>query len=308
MAMAAPGMGCKETANVDQKMWPAQRRASFSHFFVVAPELNWIAASYCLRISDSASVFIFNKHRYISFSLVNVLFLLAGAGHLRYTLLLLRKLLCQWSTTSCVPFAEFFFFILLGGVKQWYVNTNSLFLPQESKAMLSSTNDLSAHLLGSHQAEEDDEHHPGDHDEEEGFIPCFLKNLYDEELEDFQSSSENKASYFLSFVLHVLLIDYFVISTGLHWSLVNFSIILFVAISIIYRQAIKVCKPTYSAVILLPEILQVVILSPMLFDNIDAAFCFLLISILFLTVSVAVISIRGYVITATSIKRKKDLM
>jgi hypothetical protein len=170
-----------------------------------------------------------------------------------------------------------------------------------------STNDLSLHLFGSHQTEEGDEHHPDDNNEGgEGFIPCFLKSLCDEELEDLQSSCDNKANYFLSFVLHVLLIDYFVMTTGLRWSIVNFSIILFVIISVIYRQAIKVCKPTYSAVILLPEILHVVILSPMLFDNVDAAFFLLLISILCLGVSVAVIRFRIYVVTATSIKRKKQ--
>lgn len=169
-----------------------------------------------------------------------------------------------------------------------YVNTNSLFLPKESRAMISSTNDLvSLHLLSSRQgAEEDDEHHPD----------CDKEELEDLQLEDLQSSCDNKTNYLLSFVLHVLLIDYFVVATGLRWSIVSFNIILFVMISIIYRQAIKVCKPTSSAVILLPEILHVVILSPMLFDNVDAAFFFMLISILCLAVSVAVIRFRTSII------------
>jgi hypothetical protein len=64
--------------------------------------------------------------------------------------------------------------------------------------MFSSTNDLSTHLLGSRQHEEDDAR-DAVYDEEESGIPCSLKIVYDEELEDSQSSSDNKQSYFLSF-------------------------------------------------------------------------------------------------------------
>jgi hypothetical protein len=74
--------------------------------------------------------------------------------------------------------------------------------------MTSSTNDLSTHLLGNLQPEEEDDGHHPDYDEEKGCMPCFLKILYDEELEDSQSSSDDKQSYFLSFVLHALLFDY----------------------------------------------------------------------------------------------------
>jgi hypothetical protein len=76
---------------------------------------------------------------------------------------------------------------------------------EQSRATLSSTNDLSTgtHLIGSRQHEEDDAR-DAVYDEEERGIPCSLKIVYDEELEDSQSSSDNKQSYFLSFVLRTL--------------------------------------------------------------------------------------------------------
>jgi hypothetical protein len=136
-------------------------------------------------------------------------------------------------------------------------------------------------------------------------MPCSLKILYEEEIEDSPSRS-----IFLLFVLHALLFDYFgmafysspvEVTTGLRWSIVNFSIIIFVIISAIYRQAMKDCKSTCSAVVLLPEILHITILSPMLFDDVVVAFIFMLISILRLAVLAAVSSIRSYVVMSTSI-------
>lgn len=72
--------------------------------------------------------------------------------------------------------------------------------------MISSTNNITTHLLGSRQHEEDDERDP-DCDEEESGIPCSLQIVYDEELEDSHSSSDNKQSYYLLFVLRTLLFE-----------------------------------------------------------------------------------------------------
>jgi hypothetical protein len=170
--------------------------------------------------------------------------------------------------------------------------------------MISSANDLSTHLLG-----QDDEHDP-DCDEEEGCMPCSVKILYEEELEDSQSSSDNGHSIFLSYVLHFLLFETFfdvAVYVSPVWLKVNCSIILFVFISSVYKKVIKDCKPTCSAVVLLPELLQIIILSLTIFDKVVAALLLLMISNLCLAVLAAASSIRSFVVMAASINRKMEL-
>jgi hypothetical protein len=173
--------------------------------------------------------------------------------------------------------------------------------------MISSTNDLSMHLLGNRQHEEDDEHAP-DSDEEEGCMPCSLKILSEEELEDSQSSSDNGHSIFLLLVLHFLLFEAFGVALYACpvWSKINCNIILFVIITSIYKKAIKDCKPSCSAVLFLPELLQIVILSLMIFDKVVAAFLLLIISNLCLVVLMAASSMRSFFVMSTLINRKMD--
>jgi hypothetical protein len=130
---------------------------------------------------------------------------------------------------------------------------------------------------------------------------------YDEEYQKPQSSSDkNEQSYLLLFVLHVLLFEsfgmalyappvwflkincniiLFVIVASIYlyaspvWFLkINCNIILFVIVASIYKQAMKEWKPTCSAVVLLPEILQIIILSVMILSSVDAACLLLVIS------------------------------
>ena len=163
--------------------------------------------------------------------------------------------------------------------------------------MISSTIDLSVYLLGNHQLKRDDENDL-ECDEEEGCMPsCSPKILYDELEEDYSQSSssdKNEHHYLLSlFILHVLLFETFGVALyASHiWLDVNCSIILFVIISFIYKQAIKDCcyKPTRSTVFFLPELLQIKMLSLVIFDKVDAALLLLLISILCLAFWVAAI-------------------
>jgi hypothetical protein len=84
--------------------------------------------------------------------------------------------------------------------------------------------------------------------------------------------------------------------TGLRWSVVNYSIVLFVVTAVLYRQAAVDCKWTSSFIILLPEILMDVILGMVLFDKIVMAFLFMLISMLCLAMFVVVCSIRVLVV------------
>jgi hypothetical protein len=84
--------------------------------------------------------------------------------------------------------------------------------------------------------------------------------------------------------------------TGLRWSVVNYSIVLFVVTAVLYRQAAVDCKWTSSFMILLPEILMDVILGMVLFDKIVMAFLFMLLSMLGLAMFVVVCSIRVLVV------------
>jgi hypothetical protein len=159
--------------------------------------------------------------------------------------------------------------------------------------MTSSTSDLSAHLLGNRQPEEDDENDIKC-GEEEGCMPFSLNSLYDEEYEDSQSGSDkNEQSYLILFVLHVLLFETFGVAlyTTPIWLKTNCSFILIVIVASSYKQAIKDYKSSCSADVLLPELLQIIILSLMIFHSVVAAFLLLLISNLCLAVLVTASSI-----------------
>jgi hypothetical protein len=158
---------------------------------------------------------------------------------------------------------------------------------------MTSTNDLSVSLLGNipqHECDERDE----EYDEEEGCLTCF-------ESDDSKSDSIEEDIFFFTFALHALLFLQFGMAfstfpveatTGLSWSVVNYSIILFVITTTVYRQVAKDWKPTYSAVVLLPEILIDVMLLLILLNKVVTAFLFLLFSLLCLTFLVVANSIR----------------
>jgi hypothetical protein len=82
------------------------------------------------------------------------------------------------------------------------------------------------------------------------------------------------------------------------WSVLSYVIFLFVVNAALYREAIKDYKLTWTgAVIVAPEIFINIILFLVIFDQLVAAFLFMLGSILFLTTVVAVVSIRGLITT-----------
>jgi hypothetical protein len=74
--------------------------------------------------------------------------------------------------------------------------------------------------------------------------------------------------------------------TGLRWSMVYYSIIMFVVIAALYREAVQECKITCLVAILLPEILIDIVLDLVLFGKVVPAFFLLLSSILCLAVFV----------------------
>lgn len=130
--------------------------------------------------------------------------------------------------------------------------------------------------------------------------------MYDEEYAHSQSRSSDKNAHnvLLWFVLQSLLLE----NSGVTiyacpiWLDVNCSNILFVIISSINKQAIKdCCKPTCSTVVHLPELLQIIILSLLIFDNVDAALLLLLISIICLAFLATVTNtIRSFAVMVTS--------
>jgi hypothetical protein len=161
---------------------------------------------------------------------------------------------------------------------------------------MTSTSDLSTPLLGNEQ--------DSGYDEE-----CCMRSpasiVYDDSEEDEDDEQSRPAflfdNYAAWFVLPFLLFMQFGMAfymtnveatTGLRWSVVNYSITLFVIVSILYRQAVKDCKISFCAVHLLPEILMDIILGLVLFDKVVPAFLFMLSGMLWLSVIGVMCNIR----------------
>jgi hypothetical protein len=94
------------------------------------------------------------------------------------------------------------------------------------------------------------------------------------------------------------------VTMGLCSSLIIYVIVVFVGNAALYRQAVKDCKQTCTAVLLAPEIFITIILGLVVLDQLVAASLFVLGSILFFTIIVAAISDRGLI--ATSSPAKED--
>jgi hypothetical protein len=175
--------------------------------------------------------------------------------------------------------------------------------------MISSTNDLSTPLLSNHQRKEDDAKDLKC-DEEEGYMPRCLQTKYGEELQDSQSSSDQneqscyRCSLLLFVLLHFLILKTFGVALYTSpiwlWLNCNIDLILFVIVAYLYKQVIKDCKPTCSAVVLLPELLQIIILSVMMFDKFEVALLLMSIGSLCLSLLTAVASsIRSFQLRST---------
>jgi hypothetical protein len=124
--------------------------------------------------------------------------------------------------------------------------------------------------------------------------------------DDFVSLVVLPALLFLSFgeALYTSSVD---ANTGLRWSMVNYSIVIFVVIAALYRQAVQDCKITYLVAILLPEILIVIVLYLVLFGEVVPAFFLLLSSTLCLAVFVVASNIGVLVEVFTMIHQRRLL-
>jgi hypothetical protein len=192
---------------------------------------------------------------------------------------------------------------------------------------MTSTNELFTPLLGNlprHEApappREDDEQDEEEYDDKVCMILGGRDSSQEEEsqAENEQSSSAGDESerffwcsnWTLVLFVSALLFQQFGIAfhmfnveavTGLRWSVVKYSIVLYAIVAPLYRESVKDCYDIttktmmsdafYSATVLLPEILMDTMLGLILFDRVVAAFWLLQFGTLFLAVSVVASSI-----------------
>jgi hypothetical protein len=166
---------------------------------------------------------------------------------------------------------------------------------------------LSTPLLSTileHEGDECDADY-SDEEEEEGCKPCPLKILSsNEELDEVSGDDSGQPSWVVWYhaLLFLQLGMVFCMSgteatvvMGLWWSLLSYVIVVFVSNATLCRQAIKGCKLTCLAVLLAPDILVIIIMGLMIFEQKVAFFKVMLGSILCLA-----ISIRGLIATSGS--------
>jgi hypothetical protein len=165
---------------------------------------------------------------------------------------------------------------------------------------MTSTYDLATSLLVNIPLHECDQRN-AEYGEEEGCMICCVDDDNNAKSKDSKNGSIEEDTFFFTFALHVLLFVQFGLAfyrfpigttTGLRWSVVNYSIFLYVITTSIYRHAAKNCKSACSAFILLPEIFIDIMLLLVLFNKVVAAFLFLLVSMLCLAFLVVAYSIQ----------------
>ena len=88
-------------------------------------------------------------------------------------------------------------------------------------------------------------------------------------------------------------------TTGLSWSVVNCSILLFFVSAHFFQQSARDCDLTSSAVLLLPEIIMDIILGLVIFNKVVAAFLFMPVSKLVLAVFVVLSSVHVLIVTSS---------
>jgi hypothetical protein len=155
-------------------------------------------------------------------------------------------------------------------------------------------NELSTPLLGNLLP-----HH--ENDEEQGYIPSpslTLAVVYDDEEASCQRAAEDESQWWGHFVstiaLPTLLFYQFGVAfsmtpvqgtTGLQWSLVSFTIVVFVINAALYRRTLQDCQITCSVAFFLPEILMDTVLGLVLYGQVVPAFMLLASSTVYLPVS-----------------------
>jgi hypothetical protein len=191
---------------------------------------------------------------------------------------------------------------------------------------MSAAEELSEPLLGGSQQERacefdgnDEVVHEEVDEERGGCIGCTISIAFEDDDEEEDGKDGKVFSWFDHVVVWIILPALLFLQfgmafymsnveavTGLRWSVVNYSIVLFVVTAVLYRQAAVDCKWTSSFAILLPEILMDVILGMVLFDKIVMAFLFMLLSMLGLAMFVVVCSIRVLVVLSMEDKDDDD--
>ena len=166
-----------------------------------------------------------------------------------------------------------------------------------SEPLIYSSKVLQTPLVGTELTSEEDE--------ESTTVGCAIGTSYGKEQDD--EGEEDDISFtccdniIVCIVLPTLLFVQFAMAfkTGgealrkvLDWSVVNYSIVLFVITSWLYRSACRDCKIRNSILLLLPEIIVDVILGLVLFDKTAVGFMVMLCSMLALALFVMLTSIH----------------
>ena len=105
-------------------------------------------------------------------------------------------------------------------------------------------------------------------------------------------------NHFINLALHVLLFVQFGVFfyvqdesvAGLPWSVVNCSIVLYMLTTYLYRECLDWAGTTNEVLVLLPEIFIVVTMGMCFFDHVVAAFMLLVVTKLFLALTVVVVN------------------
>jgi hypothetical protein len=180
---------------------------------------------------------------------------------------------------------------------------------------------LSTPLLGNLPEHERAAANYDEQDHEEGCLPCPLQIVVgNEELDEVSGDDNSQSSWWngncvawvvLCGLLSVQFVAVFCMpaaetttTTGPRWSVVNYGIMLFVAMAVVYHKTVKDHKLACWVVVLAPEILTSIILGLVILDHLVAAFFAMLGSILCLVILVEAISIRG--MSATSSSAEED--
>jgi hypothetical protein len=166
--------------------------------------------------------------------------------------------------------------------------------------MTSTTNDLSTPLLSNL---------PHDHERDtEGCMPCSHKLAAADDEESNDDSSQH-AGWFDNCGLPAILFLQFGMAFSmcqvgadkcLCWSLVHYSIVMFVMAAALYRRSVKDCNLTCSVAFLLPEILVAIVMGLVLFGKVVPASLVLMCGMLCLAFFVVASYIQVLFVTKAS--------
>lgn len=206
-------------------------------------------------------------------------------------------------------------------------STGTLFsdTPKRSLKMTSTNNELSTPLIGNLPQHEYEYEHARDTDgyDEEDCMDMYATRSLNKVIDNDEDDEESKGDRWFDDRIVLTLLPALLFlqfggafymarggqqaDTGLCWSVVNYSIVMFVIIAALYRRAVKDCNlTTCSVVVLMPEIIMDVVLCLVLFGKVVPGFFILLCGNLVLATLVVASNIRVLVAVSNEKAYPKD--